>query len=389
MSVLVLSAAGTVPAAWLVWIHLLLKAQPDSGSFCNFGGYFDCDIVNSSRFASVLGVPIAYGALAMYLLLGALAVAELRGSRPPRVMAFARALGALAVAYSVHLAVVSATSLHALCVFCVGLYAVNTGIAALGWWRSAVLRVGVLRVLKADVKSLLGGFRPRLAQLGLLALVAGALALRQLGISIQSEERSAVTVIASGADMRIGPGHDDGPADAPLMVVEFLDFECPYCKRASETVDQLRSEFGGRLRLVLKHYPLDRACNVAVRSGPHRRACRAAEAAVCAGVQGRLWQFQKEVFARGVGDDELEEAAQAVGLDLPAWRQCRWSDRSRNAVKVDIEDGLRVGVRGTPTFLVGDRLIGGKDVLEDLPREIRRQLADRRVSTPTAASRAK
>ena len=66
------------------------------------------------------------------------------------------------------------------------------------------------------------------------------------------------------------------------------------------------------MRFVLKHHPLDRACNAAVWHGAHRRACQAAEAAICAGRQGRLWQFQTGVFSRGVADDELEAAAEAA-----------------------------------------------------------------------------
>lgn len=384
--ILILTAVGVVLAIWLVWIHLSLKTELDSGSFCNLGGYFDCDIVNSSRFASVLGVPVAYGALATYLLLAALSAAELRGSRKHRTLAYARGLGAFAVAYSVYLGFISASVLHALCVFCVGLYVVNAGVAAVGWWRPPAPRLGFFGVLADDVKLLFAGFEIWPAQLGLIALVGGGVCLRQIGLSAQSEEQIfSGSVVASGKITRVAAGHEEGPADAPLVVIEFIDFECPFCKRAAVLVDQLRSQYAGRVRFVLKHHPLDRACNSALRHGPHRRACQAAEAAVCAGRQRRLWQFQTEVFSRGVADDELEEAAQAAGLDLPAWRQCRWGNNAREAIAADIEDGVRIGVRGTPTFIVGDRMIAGGKVLEELPREIARQLEERRETPPIPA----
>jgi len=379
---LALTTVGTFLAAWLILIHLLLKAQPDSGSFCNFGGYLDCDIVNSSRFASVLGVPVAYGALAVYLLLAAICVAELWGNTKPRALAYARGLGAFAVIYSVYLAFISVSVLQALCVFCVALYAVNIGLAAVGWWRPPAPRVRFLGLLAGDLKQLRSGFQLWPAQLGLVSLLVGAVVLRQLGVSMQSEEPVfSSNVVVSGQITRVAVGHEEGPADAPLVVMEFIDFECPFCKRAAVVIDQLRSQYAGQVRFVLKHHPLDRACNTALRRGAHRRACQAADAAVCAGRQGRLWQFQTEVFARGVGDNEIEDAAQAIGLDVAAWRQCRWAESSREIVKADIEDGLRVGVRGTPSFIVGDRLVSGKKGLEELPREIARQLEERRRAT--------
>ena len=375
VAALVLAGVGAGLAVWLIWIHLALKAAPGSGTACDLGGYFDCDIVNGSRFASVLGVPIAYGALAMYVLLAALAQVQLRDGRRLRVAAYARVLGTVAVAYSAYLALLSVTVLHALCVLCVGLYAVNVGVAVLGWWRCPS-KLSVFDAVASDLKLVRSARRAWPVYVGLAILLLGAVGLRQVGQTL--EARAAVpivTVPAKSVALRVAPGHGDGPSDSSVVVVDFSDFACPHCKRASAALAELRAEFAGRVRFVFKHFPMEARCNRGVRRSRHPRACEAAEAAVCAGRQGRLWRFQEEVFARGVADDQVQEAAQGAGLDMAAWRQCRWTAWARDTVTADVEDGLRLGIHRTPTFLVGDRVLAGASAVEEVRSEIERQLA--------------
>ncbi len=377
LAALALATIGGVLAAWLIRMHFALKADAGAGSACDFGGYFDCDIVNASRFASVLGIPVAYEALAAYILLGAVAVADLRAaSRTPRVAACARVIGTIAVAYSAYLALLSLTVLHALCILCVGLYVVNAGVAALGW-RVRASNAGAIKTLQADLRLLVDGLRARSAQVGVVALLLGGFVMRELSERSDAQGmRPMTTVPAQNISMSVAPGHSEGPADSRVLVVEFSDFECPHCKTASATLEQLRSEFSGRVRFIFKHFPLDRRCNRNEPHARHRDACAAADAAICAGKQDRLWQFQKEVFALGATDEGLQAAARAVGLDIAAWEQCRWRSDAREAVTADVEDGLRLGVRSTPTVLVGDQLMVGARAQEGLSAEIRRQLSE-------------
>lgn len=374
LSALALTAAGAGVSAWLVWIHLALQADPDAGSACNLGGYFNCDIVNASRFASVLGIPIAYAALSTYLILGALALREFTGGETRRLVVYSRILGTLAVLYSAYLAVLSMAVLHALCVLCIALYVVNLGLAALGWLRPPP-QLRVLETVRSDLILVFGGFRGWPVLVGAVLLIAGALALRHF--ALREHSRSSipiVTVPIQSTLVSVAPGHAEGPANSPVVVVEFSDFECPHCKRASAALEEMRSEFAGKVRFVFKHFPLDRSCNRGVRRAAHPHACAAADAAVCAGQQDRLWQFQKEVFSRGADDQALEQAAQASGLNLATWQQCRWTTAARDAVLADAADGLRLGVNKTPTFLVGNKLLSGGNAHDELVAEIRRQL---------------
>jgi protein-disulfide isomerase/uncharacterized membrane protein len=374
LSALALTAAGAGISAWLVWIHLALQADPDAGSACNLGGYFNCDIVNASRFASVLGIPIAYAALATYLTLGALALTEFTGGETRRLVVYSRVLGTLAVLYSAYLGVLSMAVLHALCVLCIALYVVNLGLAALGWLRPPP-QLRVLETVRSDLILVFGGFRGWPVLVGAVLLIAGPIALRHFALREHSRASiPIVTVPIQSTLVSVAPGHAEGSADSPVVVVEFSDFECPHCKLASAALDPLRAEFAGQVRFVFKHFPLDRSCNRAVGHSTHPRACIAADAAVCAGLQDRLWDFQEEVFARSVDEEALQHAAEASGLNLAAWQQCRWTARARELVVADVEDGLRVGVNKTPTFLVGSTLLAGRSAQDELQAEIRRQL---------------
>jgi CRP-like cAMP-binding protein len=142
--------------------------------------------------------------------------------------------------------------------------------------------------------------------------------------------------------------HLRGPVDAPLTLVEYGDFECPFCGRATGTVEELRERFGDRLRYVFRHVPL-------VDVHPHARL--AAEAAEAAGVQGRFWEMHDRLFAgqdRLTAADLLEHAA-AVGLDVPRFARDLGSSRFARRVEEDVESAEASGVTGTPTFFVNGR----------------------------------
>jgi len=376
-AVLALGLAGIGLAAWLVFIHLTLQADPDAGSACNLGAYFNCDIVNASRFASMGGVPIAYGALVFYALLTALALHELRGSDVRRVVVYCRILGTLAVLYSAYLAVLSLAVLHALCVFCVGLYAVNVGVAVLGWLRPPP-HLRVADTLRLDALLFLNaGSQAWPARAAVLLALLGAIATRELGLRQRTRSvETPVSIPVQSSYITIAPGHSEGPPESRVVVVEFSDFECPHCRRASTDFEALRTRFAGQVRFVFKHFPLDTRCNAAVRRSLHKHACAAADAAICAGEQNRLWNFQKEAFARGADDAALVKAAEAAGLNVPAWQQCRWTDAARETVLLDVADGIRLGITRTPSFLVGNRLLAGASAQSELPDEVLRQLAE-------------
>jgi len=134
-----------------------------------------------------------------------------------------------------------------------------------------------------------------------------------------------------------------GREDAPVTVVEFSDFQCPYCRKASATVHQLVERYGDNVRIQFKQFPLS----------IHPNAFPAARASVCAAEQGRFWEYHDRLFATGEATpDALAEAATSVGLDAQRFKGCMASEASAEAVRQDMREGSKLGIRGTPTFFV-------------------------------------
>jgi protein-disulfide isomerase/uncharacterized membrane protein len=369
-----LCVGGCALAAWLIWIHLQLLITPGAGSACNFGGHFDCDVVNTSSHAEIFGVPIAYPGFVFYTLLAGLAAAERFRGAPPRALAYARGLGAAAVLYSIFLAFISALLIEAFCLFCVGLHVINFAIAGIGWYKPPA-GPRFFEILRSDLRLLVTGFSAWRVQAALVAALLGAVALAQLGAQLRAAGGGEVIAQVGNRRFSAAPGHADGRANALLVVVGFSDFECPHCAAASLMVDRLRREIGSSVRFVFKHFPLDSSCNRAIRRGMHgRRSCAAAIGAVCAGEQGRFWEYQEHIFERGTSAAAMRHTVGELGLDVDEWQQCLSSMRAASAVRNDIEDGLAIGIQSTPTFLIGEKVQRGGLPYDRMLRLIRTEL---------------
>ncbi len=161
----------------------------------------------------------------------------------------------------------------------------------------------------------------------------------------------------------------EGPADAWVTVVEFTDFQCPYCNRAQPTLRQLRERFGPEIRFVVKHNPL----------AFHPKALPAAIAAECAGAQGQFWRFERILFERQelLADDRyVEWARELPEIDADRFRECVEQRRPVSRIERDQALATRVGANGTPAFFInGQKLVGAQPyenfeatVLEELAR---------------------
>jgi len=140
-----------------------------------------------------------------------------------------------------------------------------------------------------------------------------------------------------------------GSQDAPVTMIEFSDYQCPFCKRhVDQTVPGLVKDYveTGKLRYALRDFPL---------AGIHPLAAKAAEAARCAGEQGKYWEMHDRLFAnqKELQVEKLPAQAQALGLDESKFRECLDQDRYAAAVQMDVAEGTQLGITGTPTVVVG------------------------------------
>ncbi len=151
-----------------------------------------------------------------------------------------------------------------------------------------------------------------------------------------------------------------GPEDAPITIVEFSDFQCPYCARfRQQTFDALFEQYGDQIRLVYRDFPLNSI---------HPEAQKAAEASQCAHEQGKYWEMHDAMFANqaitGLSIDALSSMAEQIGLDVDTFTACVDSGKYADEVANDLRDGSSYGVTGTPTFFInGVRLVGAQPLV--------------------------
>lgn len=143
--------------------------------------------------------------------------------------------------------------------------------------------------------------------------------------------------------------HVLGPDDAPVTIVEYGDFECPNCKQAAPAVSMLLKRFGSQVRFAYRHYPLEAV---------HPHALLAAEAAECAGAQGRFWEMHGQLFEHQSHLDleHLRRYAEDVGLDIGRYTTEMKDHVYLSKIREQIDSGKRSGVRGTPGFFVNGRI---------------------------------
>ncbi|QRO00907.1 thioredoxin domain-containing protein [Archangium violaceum] len=148
-----------------------------------------------------------------------------------------------------------------------------------------------------------------------------------------------------------------GPEGAPITIVEFSDFQCPYCSRAIKTVDEVLAAYPNQVRLVFRQFPLDF----------HKQAPKAAEASLCANDQGKFWEYHDVLFAnqQALEVPQLKEHAKKVGLDSAKFDKCLDSGEKASIVTADLEAGKKVGVNGTPAFFINGVLLSGAQPIEE------------------------
>ncbi|MEP7133471.1 MAG: thioredoxin domain-containing protein [Chloroflexota bacterium] len=159
-----------------------------------------------------------------------------------------------------------------------------------------------------------------------------------------------------------------GPADAPITIIEFSDYQCPFCKRwHAEVYDQLLAAYPGKIKFVYRNLPL---------TSIHPDAQGAAEAALCAGDQNVYWQYHDKLLSgETLGTSVYTQYAQELSLDLTAFNDCISTQKFKEAIQKDSDFALNLGVRSTPTFFINGLAIVGAQPLDVFKQVIDKELA--------------
>lgn len=426
---LVLCLAGGVLSLILLSKHYGVPLLGEAVlAACGEGG--GCDVVAQSRYSSFLGLPLAawgaffYGSL-LALLAPALVSRPEENTDPGVSLGFF--LAALAVAIDVVLFGLQATVIKAFCKFCLATYAVNILLLGALWpYRSfgVALNFFFTRVSRRALMAfLVTSFslaaavaagnaaladRKTLAQgniLGLPTTLAApeAEAAPEKG-SIEEQLAQARAEAKRWKDTLDDPrrleiylnqkAKDDfnntevakidlsrspflGPRDAPIAVVSYSDFMCPFCRDLATGLKNYLPTAGGRVKSYYKHFPLDTACNPSIGQSVHPGACELARGGICADESGRFWEYHDGVFAkrwdRATREDVLNIGV-AAGLDRANLGKCMDSAAVKGRLAREIEEGARIGVGSTPTILVNGRKIPSTGVFLLAVEEERKRL---------------
>jgi len=159
-------------------------------------------------------------------------------------------------------------------------------------------------------------------------------------------------------DVAAADSPGEGPVDALVTIVEFSDFQCPYCARVTPTLDRVREEYGDKVRVVFKQFPLP----------SHGDAQKAAEASLCANDQGKFWEMHDSMFAtqRALGVDQLKAKAVTLELDTEQFDACLDNGEQADQVAADLALGRQAGVNSTPSLFINGRFLAGAVPFENM-----------------------
>jgi protein-disulfide isomerase len=223
------------------------------------------------------------------------------------------------------------------------------------WYKANPARVqgAALDRVREPIRSLLKDERTRTARDQYIDTLKAKTSVRVL------LEPPRQKIAAAGRPLR-------GAADAPVEIVEFADFQCPFCEGAFPTVMQVLNTYGDKVHLVYRHFPL----------ANHPNARPAAEAAACAAEQGKFWPYHDRLFGNQnlLGDNDLKQHAAQLGMDPSKFNACFDSKKYKKEIDDDIAAGSAAGVDGTPAFYINGREINGAQPYENFKRVIDEEL---------------
>ena len=183
--------------------------------------------------------------------------------------------------------------------------------------------------------------------------------LREESTIVISLPRERKTVAATGYSI--------GPESAPVTIVEFSDFQCPYCSRVVPTVKEIAARYPDQVRIVFRHLPLSF----------HANARNAAYGSICAGDQGQFWEYHDLLFAnqRALQRDQLSDYATSLGLDMDKFEACMSAPETEAQVAADLEEASRLGASGTPAFFINGIFLSGSQPIEVFEELIQEEIA--------------
>ncbi len=371
IAIWILAWAGLGLSLELTRIYYNYYQDPRYSAGCQISETIDCKAVALSKYAKLLGLPNSlYGSVFYGLIL---IIIPFRLRTRVRIFQnlelYVAALAILSLVMTVDLAYSSFFVLKKICVWCTCLYAVDLGFLVL-----AILALGSPREAGAKAKEDLALLRTD--QRVLAGAVAGGILVLVLALFLYHRSQQVVDLfpeVGISGGISISGDPVVGPSRAPVTIIEFSDFQCPYCRDLYQSLKQYQEKHPSQVRVVFKNFPLDGSCNPMLKGTPHPNSCLAAIASECANQLGFFEAFSDKLMSAGnFSMPVLMGMASESGADLNRFQACITSGQAQQEVLNDIREAIKLKITGTPLMVINGRIVRKALSEEELEIVIRR-----------------
>ena len=372
LAVTALAFAGLLDAVYLAVSHYRVYTDIGYKSFCAISKSINCDTVSQSPFSIFINLPVpVWGIIGYTFFMLFLPVAwRYRAEKKP-IWTLLFLISLLFSAYSVVLALISSFVIHSYCIMCILSYAISFMLLFFTYLvRKRYGIKGFVDNLRHDIGYL---WEAKKRSLALFVPFAVGIALVLITFPVYWSFDAPVF----SADIPRGITADGHPwigAQNPkLEIVEFADYQCFQCNKMHFFLRQTLAKYPERIRVIHRHFPMDHEVNPLVKSPVHIGSGKLAMLAIYAATQNRFWQMNDILFsiARVKPEIDIQELAKQTGLDQINLSRSLRDRNVRNSLKKDIVDGIKQGVRGTPSFVIDGKVYQGQ-----IPPELLKKALD-------------
>ena len=377
---LIVAIFGAVLALFLAILsltqHIRIQNEGfENESFCAISETLNCDIVNASSYSEFLGVPVALWGIAFYSFLIFLAFISIFSKENKRSYAIAGWLATSAgILYSMYLAYIAAFVLGVACIECIGMY-LGTILAWFGFFPS--MEVGLKKTPSFTIKYLLSivglrkmNFPLNLGRIIIIAIILFGTAIISYtslaGSKVSSNNKELLNDLLkvhfsqSGYDIQVDPSWPVwGNPNAKVTIIEFSEFQCPFCKLSALNLRPRLFEFRNKIRYYFVQFPLDSECNPYISRRMHPKACIAAKASICANEQGHFWEYHDDIFRNNkkISRKLLLDLANKNHMNIEIFDDCLANPATLEKIHNDCSLAEKLHVNGTPTIFVNNKIM--------------------------------
>lgn len=367
-----LALIGLADSAYLSVSHYRIYNDIGYESFCAISRAINCDTVSQSPYAIFMRMPVpVWGVIGYIFLLLLLLHAGRASAQKKRVCGVIFLVTLVYSISSIILAIISHVYIDSYCIMCILVYAINFLLLYYCWLiRRRFGHEPLHNSIGQDLRYLWK--RRRTTTSVFIPFLAGILL---LWTTFPSYWNLHPTVLSAAQPCGYTPdGHPwIGAENGKVVITEFTDYLCFQCSKMNYYLRKMVARYPGKIKLIHRHFPMDHTVNPIVKNPIHKGAGALAILSIYAATEGKFWQTNDYLFANARFTDrvDLQVLADEIGLDFEKLSRSLHRNDFSNKLHRDIMDGLKLGVSGTPTFLINGKLYSGR-----IPPEILLQVAD-------------